>query len=367
MRSESELASLTSRFARFAREARDRSPLYEHLALAIADDADLASVLDDASERQRRANLLFAAVHDLILAGTVHPLAAYYPSVGGERRPDELTVPTFRDFLAAFEDQVARRIRTRATQTNEPGRCAAIRPALAQVAARSDRPVALVELGSSAGLLLHLDRYHYRYGDLEAGPATAAVTIAPDLRGPPPTELELPQIVTRIGIDLDPLSPSDPDDARWLRACVWPEDVERLRGLDRALSIARRYDDVEHVEADLLSALVPIVRLVDEELLVVVMHSTSLAYVDEAGRAAIDEDLDGLGAERDLARICFEGPFVEPFATMEDRSGLEAPGEAGCLLGLTLWLDGRRSDALLARSQPHGAWLEWMSKNGGDL
>jgi hypothetical protein len=355
-----ELASLRSRFAWFADEARGSSPLYAHLSHAISEDIEVASVLAAAPRRQRRPNLLFAAVHDVLLSGVAHRLAAYYPSVGGDRPPDEGTMPAFRDFLDELGDEVVGRVSSRSTQTNEPGRCGALRPALARLAACIGRPVALVELGASAGLLLHLDRYLCRYGEVEVGPRTSPVTIEPALRGPAPADLDLPPIQARIGIDLRPLSPDDPCDARWVRACVWPEDVGRMARLDAALAVASEHDDVELVEGNFVTAFVPVVRSVAPDAVVCVMHSTALAYVGEQARSSIEDDLDHIGAERDLARICFEGAFVEPFATMERELGVDAPDEVGCLLGLTVWLGGRREDELLARAHPHGTWVEWL-------
>lgn len=187
-----QLASLKSRFVGFAAETHERSPLYEHLSLATAEDDEVVSLLAAASEPQRRPNLLFAAVHDVLLSGADHELAEYYPSVGGDREPDGRTLSFFRSFLQDFNDDVVQRLGTRSTQTNEPGRCAALRPGLGRLAIRTDRPVALLELGASAGLLLHLDRYRYRYGEVEVGPQGSEVTISPELRGPPPQDLILP-------------------------------------------------------------------------------------------------------------------------------------------------------------------------------
>jgi ribosomal protein S18 acetylase RimI-like enzyme len=220
--------------------------------------------------------------------------------------------------------------------------------------------VALLELGASAGLLLHLDRYRYRYGEVEVGPQGSDVTISPELRGASPQDLALPTIDQRIGIDLNPLDPSDPADASWLKACVWPEDLGRLRRLDAALTIASAHDDVRFVTGDLVELLEPVVRKVDPDTIVLVMHSAAFAYLDEATFHGVEETLDQLGGERDMARLAFEGPFVEPFVSLARSTSNSERDEEIFLLGLTTWMGGLRTDQLLARAHPHGAWLEWL-------
>lgn len=235
-----------------------------------------------------------------------------------------------------------------------------MRAGLGRLATQAERPVALVELGASAGLLLHLDRYRYRYGEVEVGPQGSEVTISPDLKGPPPQNLTLPTIAQRIGIDLDPLDPSDPADASWLKACVWPEDVDRLGRLDAALTIAAANDDVRFINGDLVKLLEPTVRDVDSDLLVCVMHSAAFAYLDEATFHQVEGTLERLGAERDMARLAFEGPFIEPFVTLGRSIPGREPDEEIFLLGLSTWSNGLRTDELLARAHPHGAWIDWL-------
>lgn len=358
-----QLGTLRERFGWFATEARERSPLYHHLSAALTERPDVMEVLAAAHPNQRRPNLLFAAVHDVLLAGVEDPLAEHYPSVGGTRPVDDDTTERFATFVHRFAGPVGERIRNRATQTNEPGRAAGLRPALAWLAG-PDRPLALVELGCSAGLLLHLDRYHYRYGDVEVGPPAAQVHIGPQLRGTHPEQLELGRITARTGIDRMPLSPSAPDDARWLQACVWPEDLPRMRRLTAALDVAAAHDDVRYVRGDLIERLAPTVRAAPADALVCVLHSAALAYLDAQGRAAVERQLDELGAERDLARVGLEGGGFEPFITLEAELPDPAMGAERFVLGATSWREGHREDRLLARMQPHGAWLDWLGAAG---
>jgi hypothetical protein len=191
-------AELADRFRRFASETAGSSPLYAALCHGLAARPEAASVLLQAPRRQRRPNLLLAAVHDLLLTGLEHPLADYYPSVGGARPVDGETTRRLLDLLDGHAEAITDRVTTRSTQTNEVGRCAGLWPAVHRLVAADDRPLALVELGASAGLLLHLDRYRY---DLEVGEAAAgAVRIAPALRGRAPAMDADVRIASRVGI-----------------------------------------------------------------------------------------------------------------------------------------------------------------------
>jgi hypothetical protein len=357
-----QLDALQQRFARFASETAGRSPLYERLSVDLARRAEGAALLAEAPPAQRRPNLLYAAVHDLLLAGADDPLGAYYPSVAGTRSPDDDATPSFLAFVADRRDAVLARLRTRATQTNEVGRAAALLPGLAHVGTLMDRrPLALVELGASAGLLLHLDRYAYRLGDAVAGDEASPVVITPTLRGgtPPPTA-PLPTIAGRVGIDLAPLDPADVGDAAWLRACVWPEDVARLARLDAALEVARVHRDVRAVTGDVVTRLPDVLAEVADDTVPCVLHSAALAYLGAEARAAVSATLAAVGRARDLVVLSLEGPFVAPFPALSAAASEPAPAEEHFLLGATVWRARLRSDALLARAHPHGAWLQWL-------
>lgn len=363
--SDRELGALRDRFDGFALEARGQSPLYERLSrVAARDDVALAILAAAPEAPQRRPNLLFAAVHDLLLSGHDHRLADYYPSLGGAREPDRTTDEAFLDLLRSCRLEILQRVETRNTQTNEVGRSGALWPALRRLAEELAAPLTLVELGASAGLLLHLDRYRYRYDGVYPGASSSPVSIETVAVGASPPAGAAPHIAGRIGVDLSPLDPRDETDGRWLRACVWPEEVDRITRLRDAIDVARRHDDVHLVSGDLVTDLTDLLAAVDPATVPVVFHSAAFAYLSPEARATAVEAIEGVGAERPLAWLSLEAPFLEPFRTQHERLD-PPPGEMPFLLGLTRFGAGGRREELLGRAHPHGQWLEWLAKGGG--
>jgi hypothetical protein len=161
--------SAAGNYREFAADARGRSPAYESLAEAVAADAGVLRFLDSLPPRKRQPNLLFAAAWYLL--GAPADISALRKLA--RRRPAE---------LAAV--MVARR-----TQTNEPARCATVLPALAQL----PPPLALIEVGASAGLTLLFDRYSYDYaGHRIAGLDPQAPVLGCEPRGPSPSRRSFP-------------------------------------------------------------------------------------------------------------------------------------------------------------------------------
>ena len=134
-------------------------------------------------------------------------------------------------------------IRARRTQTNEPARCATLLPALAQL----PPPLALIEVGASAGLTLLPDRYSYDYAGYRlAGSDPDAPTLRCQPRGPVPRPAGIPAITWRAGLDLNPLDVTSDDDVRWLSCLVWPGEGDRQERLAAAIAIARRNPPAVH-------------------------------------------------------------------------------------------------------------------------
>ena len=165
---------MSAAFVRFAEyECRGVSPLYETLALGIAQDPELLALAGAARVGQQVPNLLFAAVH-LLLSGEPakgDPLARYYPDLAEPTARATDAFPAFRRFCLAHAGAIAEIIGSRSVNTNEVGRCAVLRLGYADIARILPAvPFALVEIGASAGLNLFWDNFCYEY---ECGPAHA--------------------------------------------------------------------------------------------------------------------------------------------------------------------------------------------------
>jgi hypothetical protein len=322
------MSDAASRYQRFADvEAAGSSPIYEALCRAIATDARITSELDALPARLRQPNLLLAAAKFL----------------GAPFGAPDASIDWIHARWADVEDVMA----SHSTQTNEAARTGSILPALATIPG----PIALVEIGASAGLCLYPDRYRIDYGQLGAcGPADSPVRIDVRATGPVPVPDRCPDIVDRIGIDLNPLDVRVADDMAWLEACVWPEHAERLTRLRNAASLVAG-DPPTMVVGDMRDALPGVLEELPAEATPVVIHSAALAYLDAADRADVALTLVSHPRARWISN---EAPGVVP-GLPDD---LSPPPDATTRSHFVVGLDGR--DAL-AVTDPHGRWLAWRS------
>lgn len=302
-------------FAR--REAAGRSPAYEALAFAVADDDEVLRYLAMLPADKRQPNLLFAAARFVLGA-----------------------VPTADSLRSLVEDSAQLRevMLQRRTQTNEAARCATLLPALCLL----PQPLALIEVGASAGLTLLPDRYSYDYdGRLVTGLDPVAPVLKCALRGSAPLPDSVPDVVWRHGLDLNPLDPADEADAGWLQCLVWPGNQARSERLRAALDVARR-TPVPVRRGDLVDDLARLVAQVPSEAATtVVFHSAVLAYVDAAKRAEFARLIDRLGVHW----LSNEAPGVLPVTAGDDNEGFRLV---------------ENGTTVLAHTDPHGTWLRWV-------
>jgi hypothetical protein len=366
---------LADHFRAFATLAeRDGGTVYPAICRSVADDDEVLSLLDHAPLAQRRPLLLLAAVHDLLLAGADHPLAAHYDTVASVRgipfhRPASDVAADFADFCRLHRGELERLVETRTTQTNEVGRCTSLLPALCHVAAGSpdSGPLSLLDLGSSAGLNLLFDDYGYTYRQqdggrtMTAGPPGATVAFECQARGDvgnlPP--LGLPAMATRVGLDLSPIDPRSEDQARWLLACQWPENPARFGRLRGALANVRASDHPPRLErGDMVDDVGRIAATMEGSGPLVVFHSWVAAYLDEMRQrdlVAAVAALDRPG--RPVHYLYCEAPVETPgLPTPPSPITREGPDLSTALVHLA---PGGAEPVRLADTHPHGYWIRW--------
>jgi hypothetical protein len=317
------LADTTRAYRRFAeREARGRSPLYEAIAKGVAGDAEVLGFLLTLPREKRQPNLLLAAVRSLF--GT----------------PADW--PDFRRRLMTGHDLVEQLMLRRSTQANEPARCATLLPVLALL----PQPLALIEVGASAGLCLLPDCYGYDYERVQVRPNASAPVFPCGVDAATPLPAAVPEVAWRVGLDLHPLDVAEPEDRAWLEALVWPEQTGRLERLRAAMEVAREVEP-RIVAGDLRTDLASLAEEAPPGTTLVVFHTAVLAYVaSSADREAFANEARRLSA----CWIANESPTVFPDigrrATADTSNGR-----------FLLSVDG----APTAWTDPHGAALEWMT------
>ena len=336
----------------FRRFASVSSPLYALLSTAVAGDPELLRLAAGAQRGQPAPNLLYGAVHYLLLRGADHALAAYYPTVGGTRGPDEGAARLFRAFCLEQSAPIRQLLAERRVQTNEVQRSSSLLPGFETVARRSGRPLALIELGASAGLNLNFDLYSYDYGAAgRVGAPGNPVELVPQVRGellpPLPGDGRYPEVAWRAGIELRPVDVGDPDQALWLEALVWPDQPWRREALRAAISAWRRRP-VRLAAGDMVEVLPDLLAEAPRQAALVVYHTYAVYQLSAAGRQRLGTILDEESRRRDLHRLSIE--WYE---------------SSRPLLEMTSWEGGRRSSTLLAACSEHGQWLQWLDVASG--
>jgi hypothetical protein len=341
-----------------------------HVSQELQDCGPLAQVVAAAPERQRIPNLLFASVHRVLFDEPDSALAAYYPSLGGRRAPDGELAETFERFVLEHRGRIEQVLATRETQTNEPLRAAPLFPAFGWAQACTRRPLGLIEVGTSAGLLLHADRYSYVYefedgtklaggeGSADGVPTLHCAVSSPAKTLAPFVTKDL-RIASRVGLDLNPLDPADPEARAWLDALVWPEHAERRERLRAALDHAARRP-VRLRQGDALRILPDAVDSVAHNAIPCVFVSNSLPHWNAEARVEFAALIRELGRRRDLVCIVKEAhqAGLGLFTGRPDELPPGAPHPFE-VLGAAVYLGGREQLFRLGSASMHGVGLYW--------
>ena len=318
--------ALAKRYRLFAeREVRGRSPLYEMLATHVATDEATLDFLSKLPEIKQQPNLLFGAIKYLFGAAQ--------------------DWPQFQKLLTEHADKIRDCMLAHSTQTNEAARCATLLPVLANL----PQPLALLEVGASAGLCLQPDRYAYDYGDgrvLRPLAHADAPVLPCAVNDYTPIPSRLPDVVWRAGLDLNPIDVKDRDQCAWLEALVWPEQHDRLARLRAAIAIAQK-DPPRLVRGNLLNDLAPLAAQAPKHATLVIFHSAVLAYVwPQELRDKFARDVRAMNA----VWICNETPQV--FLSIAVKTARPPASSSSFLLSV--------NGEPVAWTDHHGGFANWL-------
>ncbi|WP_197040890.1 DUF2332 family protein [Pseudonocardia halophobica] len=347
--------SLAEVYRRFGEvETAGTSPLYERVAVALSESEEALRAVEAAPARSRHPTVILAALHDLALAGRAPALAAAYAAADGDAAARAAI-----DTLVRMTDAVVAVAVRRPTRPNETGRCAVLYPALAEAARRvGAKAVGLIDVGCSAGLNLSVDRVGLTYGNGQSlGDPSSPVQMSCSIVGarPVPTRT-MPQVVARIGVDLDPVDVSDADDARWLRACVPPDQPERLARLDAEMALAATAPPVL-LRGDVVEVLPDAFARVPADALPVVTTTWALSRLSLENRLRFLHRLDDAAPGRPVVWVSAEGVGVAPaIPTLGDR---RASGHS--IIGLAVFDGSTLHTEALGRAWSQGGMLAWLA------
>lgn len=289
----------------------------------------------DVSPRGQSVPLRLAgALHALRLQGN-GTLAAVYP-------PHIVDDATLWDAVNAVLVDEADHINEwldSAPQTNEVRRSATLIAAGHVVADRLGLPIRTSELGASGGLNLHWDRYAMTAQGQHFGSADPVLTLTPEWTGPLPP-LRRPTVEARAGVDLNPLDPTNPEDALRLQAYLWPDQPERMALTKSAIEAA----ETSVTQGDAIDWL--------KDQLTHNPGQTHMIYSTVAWQYFPDDK-----KAEGTAMIAHAGEMATAETPLAWFSMENDGGERGAALTLRLWPGDQTLH--LGRADFHGRWVDW--------
>ena len=340
------------------------TPLYATLCARGASDADVVALVSRGKEGAAPMHL-FSSVHYLLLKDSSDPLSRFFATLTPSPRPPEDAFPEFVRFCKEHREEILHLLDTRTVQTTYAERCKTVMPLLSRVADETGEPLNLIEIGCSAGVLLTFDKYAYEFergGRL--GATDAPLTLSVAVVGGRP--LHIPQIGSRVGLDLHVLDPRSEDERRWLLALSFPEHREQQAALATALNEVAR-TPMRMIEGDALITLPAVLAETADPLCV--FHSACLMYWPSQAKAALDALLIDASRNRSIYRVAMEptdrfisehkgrtdGSEQQGYDTRKDQ-GRRISGEAI----ITRYRGGVVDRVAAARTAPHYGSVEWI-------
>lgn len=334
---------LTDTFKDFAeKECIGSSPLYRELSLKIAEDEDILDLCTEVEKSQPIPNLLFGAVHYLLLKDTEHELKDYYPSLVDFPKRDRYLYRIFKDFCLENKEEIKVILKNNIVQTNEVRRCAYLFPVFSYIYAQTQKPLSLIEIGTSAGLQLLWDQYAYSYGTGKTyGKKDSAVHLESKVReGRIPEHLlnDVPPVAERTGVDLNIVDVTVTEEKLWLEALIWLEHADRRRNFLRA---ARKLQQqpLALIEGDGVSLLPEIAAEMSEDSTLCIFHTHVANQFTKEDKNRVEEEIRKLSEQRRVFHV---------YNNMQDRQ-----------LHIDSVFRRETKTNTLGETDGHGRWFDW--------
>jgi hypothetical protein len=346
------LAQVYRRFGEV--DAAEASPLYGRVAVALSESDEALRAIEAAPARKRHPTVILAALHDLALAGHAPALAAAYAAADGDAAAGAAV-----DTLLRMTDAVVAIAVRRPVRPGETGRCAVLYPAIAEAARRAGaNAVGLIDVGCRAGLNLNVDRVGITYsnGQSLGDPSSPVQLSASVVGGRPVPARAVPEVTARVGVDLDPVDVTDADEARWLRACLWPDQPERAARLEAEMALAATAPPLL-LQGDAVEVMPDAFARVPVDALPVVTTTWALSRFPLERRLRFLHRLGDAAAGRAVAWVSVEGVGVAPaIPTLGDR---RASGHS--IIGLAVFGQSTLRAEAVGRCWSRGRLLAWLT------
>ncbi len=301
-------------------DAAGTSPLYARVAVALSESDEALRAIEAAPARKRHPTVILAALHDLALAGRAPALAAAYADADGDAAAGAAI-----DTLLRMTDSVVAIAVRRRMRANETGHCAVLYPAIAEAAHRVGAQGDWADrrgLFGGAQSQCRSRRHHVQQGRMLGDPSSPVQQSASVVGDRPVPTRAMPEVVARVGVDRDPVDVTDADSARWLRACLPPDQPERAARLDAELALAATAPPLL-LRGDAIEMLPDALARVPADALPVVTTTWALSRFSPERRLRFLHRLEEAAAGRPVAWVSAEGVGVAPtIPTLGDRTRL---------------------------------------------
>ncbi len=333
---------ISNKFKSFAlKECQGSSDLYEFLSLRIAEDEELLNLASEAGEGQPIPNLLFGAIHYLLLKGMDHGLKEFYPTIVEYPRGPEESFFYFKEFCRLYSQQIKELLKTKLVQTNEVRRCSYLFPVFHFIHEQSKKPLALIEIGTSAGLQLLWDKYCYSYGTREVyGDQESKVHLSSEIKGSrkPIFPESIPPVASRLGIDLHTNDLNDKEDYLWLNSLIWPEHQERRALFEKAAECVKE-NPITLIQGDGVQLLPELIKDMPDGHAICVFHTHVANQMPAKTKEKLLQEIKRIGQNRDIFHI---------YNNIQDRD-----------LHLDYYLESHEHKRVAGKTEGHGKWFTW--------